>query len=72
MAQKIFKVVKKIGRKRKVVFETNPFDETDNFADFEAYHAARKAEEKYRMDQYRESGAFVKTDVYRCLYRNRK
>ena len=49
MASKVYRVVAIIGRKRNIVFESKPFDESDGEADMQAFRDARKAKEKYRM-----------------------
>lgn len=50
MANKVYRVVACIGRKRNIVFESKEFDPTDGCADYEAFKETVRAREKHCMD----------------------
>ena len=51
MAQRIFRVISVIGRKRTVVFETAPV-ELNTIEEKKAFFEAMRAEDKYRLSLY--------------------
>ena len=50
MANKVYRVIARIGRKRNVVFESKPFDPADGCADYEMFKEAVRAREQHCME----------------------
>lgn len=50
MANKVYRVVACIGRKRNVIFESKAFDPTDGCADYDAFKETVRAREQHCMD----------------------
>ena len=50
MANKTYRVVACIGRKRNVIFESKAFDPTDGCADYDAFKETVRAREQHCMD----------------------
>ena len=49
MANKVYRVIACIGRKRNIVFESKAFDPADGCADYDAFKEAVQAREKHCM-----------------------
>jgi len=47
MAQKVYKVIVFVGRKRNVIFESKAFDPTDGHSDWAAFKEAAQARKQY-------------------------
>jgi len=47
MANKVYRVIICIGRKRNVIFESKKFDPTDGCADYKAFKEAVRARKQY-------------------------
>lgn len=50
MANKVYRVVACIGRKRNVIFESKEFDPSDGLADYEAFKETVRAREEHCME----------------------
>lgn len=65
MAQKVYKVTVWMGRKHKVVFETQAFEDGNWDADFKAFHEAQSKKEEHSMILWKENKV-GKVEVDRC------
>ena len=63
MAQRIFRVISVIGRKRTVVFETAPV-ELNTIEERKAFSEALRAEDKYRLSLYNSGCSVTWDDKY--------
>lgn len=54
MANKVYRVVACIGRKRNVIFESKAFKPTDGVADYNAFQTAIRAREEHCMKLWRD------------------
>lgn len=70
MANKVYKVVACIGRKRNVIFESKSFDPTDGCAEYDAFKEAVRAREKYCMDLWRAGYSVTKDGRYYHIGKN--
>ena len=61
MANKVYRVIARIGRKCNVVFESKPFDPAEGCADYETFRETVRAREKHCMDLWGK-GFSVTTD----------
>lgn len=70
MANKVYRVVACIGRKRNRIYETAPFDTNDNDANMKAYRDAKRAKENYCMNLWREGYSYTKDGRYVHIGKN--
>lgn len=69
MANKVYRVIACIGRKRNVIFETKEFDTADGYADYFAFRKAFRTREDYCMKLWGD-GFTIGTDG--CFHNNQR
>ena len=70
MANKVYRVVACIGRKRNRIYETAPFDTNDGNAYTNAYREAKRAKENYCMKLWHEGYSYTTDGRYHHIGKN--
>lgn len=70
MANKTYRVVACIGRKRNVIFESKAFDPTDGCADYDAFKEAVRAREQHCMDLWGKGFSVTNDGRYHHIGKN--